>query len=181
VNRDGIGQNHLIKLRKVVDDLLSIKIDGQFSLFFVDLDYPSNVSVKDFFVVFVGNLHDLVAQFERPAAVEDPRRLKVQLLLKLKVEIGHTDRSPMHGRQDLNILDRIEFKTFWNPFRTERKNSLQSLLRVLFLDKIEICLLRELGEFALVDPVCIDNDHAFHGLAEDLGEPDHGCTMNEPG
>ena len=70
MNRDGIGQNHLVKLRKVVTDFLSIKIDGQFSVFPVDLRYPPDVSVKDLLVVIVGDLHDLVAQFERPAAVQ---------------------------------------------------------------------------------------------------------------
>ena len=51
VDRNGIGQNHLVKLRKVVTDWLSVKIDGQLPFLPVDLQYLPDVPVKDLLVV----------------------------------------------------------------------------------------------------------------------------------
>ena len=46
VDRNSTGQNHLIKPRKVVNDWLSIKIDGQIPFLPVDTGYPSDINME---------------------------------------------------------------------------------------------------------------------------------------
>src|SRR3972149_5200725 len=85
----------------------------------------------------------------------------------------------MHRGKDLDIFDRVKAEAFGDSFGTISQDSIQYLFRILFLEKIEVgsllaAFFRQNWKLAQIDPMGIDHNHALLGLAENLGEPDHG-------
>jgi hypothetical protein len=68
MNRYRICQYHFIQISEILGDLPPVKGDGNFLSFKINFGDPANVTIKDFFVIVVLNLHHLVTDSEIPPA-----------------------------------------------------------------------------------------------------------------
>ena len=82
----------------------------------------------------------------------------------------------MHGTENLNSLNRVDSKMFWQSVTNHRDQGRGAFLGILAVDedKVGIFLgLDDVGNFATVNGMGSTNDPAISGLTEDLLEMNH--------
>ena len=87
MNGGGAGRNQHIQFPKAINHHATVEADGELASLRIDVGDVADVSVLDFLVVVILDLHDLVAWSEGPAealylslagGVEDPLQLDVE-------------------------------------------------------------------------------------------------------
>ncbi len=194
VNGNGIGQLQLIHLGKVIHHgLFIIKEHGQCLFLPVNILNKAHIAVEHalpfrsvFFphrrrfgpgkLIIVSDLHDLVSltEYRFPVAFLFPEGCRrIQYALQLCIEMIHTDHSLPHGRQDLDILQRIIIPIPGQSAGQQVDQGLQDIFRLLPAVQKEVLVFYiENRQFSVIDPMGIQNDHAFPRLAKDLGQLD---------
>ena len=80
--RDGISQNDLIELGKIVEDIALVKGNQNGLVLSVDFFDTPDIPIKDQFIVIVFYLHDLVVNPETAAATGDTLFSRIEGILK---------------------------------------------------------------------------------------------------
>ena len=76
MDRGGIGQHQFLQLADIIENLPAFIIYRQFPFFHVNFTNGPDIAVKNFFIVIVADLHDLIMEpVLRAAAKEDPGRI----------------------------------------------------------------------------------------------------------
>ena len=133
----------------------------------------ANVSIVDILVIVILGLHHFIAQAKKcpkqaPLGLVICRR--VEFLLQAVIQSNHAGRPAINGRHNLDIMDGIEAKFLWNPFRDNPDDPVGCGSGIFGGEEEEVAFipaLREIRELALVDPVGICDDHRVRSLAVD--------------
>ena len=141
----------------------------------------ADVAVEHALVVVVLELHDLVAAAVHAIAADEleaTRHARVQLVLQRLVECGRAELAAVHRREHLDAGDRVKAEPRRDPLGDQLDDRVPRGLRIVAADEVEVGLASggrvEIRQLAVVDAVRRDHDLARGGLAEDLGQPDHG-------
>jgi len=110
VDGGGIGQHQFIQFGKIINDQPSVHFDPNFLVLGVNLADASQVAVEDFLIVVVAHLHHFVMEAVGGTTPYERFGLRIQGLLELPVQPVSADGAAIHGRQHLNIGDRIQLE-----------------------------------------------------------------------
>lgn len=133
VHGDGIGKDNLIEIREIIGHLPAIKDDADLLGFGIDFQDTPDVSIEDFLVVIVFDLHDLVANTKFPRPSRNALPGWIESVLQLDVQIPGADRPFVHGCEHLDVIDRIEAKPLRDPVFDQFDYDLQRLLGIFLL------------------------------------------------
>ena len=93
----------------------AVKPDDDLGLLLVEELDPADVAVEDLEVVVVADLHDLVADAESLVAIGELRTRRGQYGLEFLVESSDSELAPVHRREHLDVVDRVEVIASGNP------------------------------------------------------------------
>ena len=173
MNGRRVSQDQLIQLRRVIIDGPPVEGNRQGLFLHIDRLNKSDIPVKDLFVIIVADLHDLVpGPVQIPASFETAAA-RIDGFLQGLVEVGRPDHAPLHGGQDLD-LNRRHLIVGRELAADQVDNGGKGRFRILLLheEKVRIPSVGQIGHFARVDPVGVQDDPALPGLPEDPGQPD---------
>ena len=105
------------------------------------------------------------------------RARRVEFGLEPFVESTDPEFAPVHGREDLDVVDRVEVEVVRDPPAGEIHREFGGLDGIVTDDEVEIgvgVVAVGDGHLARVDPVGVDHDAARFGLAKDVVEPNEG-------
>ena len=108
VDRHGIGQHQFIQLTDIVHYRAVIKAYGQLPFLFVYLQDNANITIEDFLLIIIPDLHNLVPGIKGIAASGKSRfpgtaRCRIHRLLQFLVKIHRADHAALHRRENLNL------------------------------------------------------------------------------
>ena len=178
VNGRGVGRHQRVEFAKAINDSAPIEAGGEFAVVWIDIVDVADVTVIDFLVVVILDLHDLVAGREGPAKAFDlSLASRVQRFLQFDIERSGTDAATVHRTKHLDVADRIETEALGDSGLHQLYDPLHCGFRIVSLHKIKVALafgLREVRDRTLIDLVGGGDDPALCGLSKYLGET-HDC------
>ena len=168
MDRTGVCEDQLIQFRCIIGYVAALKVHGQFPLIHVHTADESDIPIVDFLVVIVPDLHHLVMNpVLRPsAAQEDP--CPVQGVLQSLIQVHGSDQAALHGRQYLDITDRIRMIIAWQILRDILHYQVRRFFRSLLRGEEEIRIppAADIDRLSFVNPVRIHDNPASLCLAE---------------
>jgi hypothetical protein len=103
MDRDGIGEGDVIELIFFITHGSPIKINSNPVFLFVNIDDKANVTVEDFFLVVIADLHDFIVELYLPTSNFETFVVGIQPLLEFAIEIIHSHHTLVHGADHLNL------------------------------------------------------------------------------
>ena len=162
MDRNGERMDQFVHFQKVVHHRRAVDADGEGLLQNIHARHAANVAVVDVFIVVVYRLHHLVAHAEQPPAQLALRlalHTRIKRFLQQQVEIAHAHRAVVHGRQHLDVVQRIQLKLKRRPvFHHVHQQFGRFVWRFLDEEEKIFGLWRGLWHFAFVDEVGVADD-----------------------
>ena len=100
----------------------------------------SDVNVKDFFIIIVLDLHDLIIWSVDKTISSKPFSLGIQCFLQCHIQIRSTYYTSLHRCQHLNLTGRCMIIPR-QVLLHQLNNFLHGLIRIFLCDKEKICIL----------------------------------------
>ena len=185
-----IGQLQLLHLGHVIADSLHILKDHHYTVFLLidHMDIP-DISVKNpfslrkiigsfpFDLIIIAGLHHLVPFPEQPflqGLFSKAGSRGIQSRLQMPVQAFGSQKPFFRRRQNLEVPQGIKALIILRqPGGAKLQQGIQHFFVSLPLQEEKILVLFvDAGIFSAIDPVGVDHDQAFLGLAEDLIQPD---------
>ena len=183
---DGIGQHQLVQIAKlVVHGFFFVKKNTYYLVFLVYARNNAKIPVKDFLVVVVFCLHDLVANTVAEHAalhLHLPGFLGIEGILQAGIHILRAHAALVHGGKELNVLPGIKAVACRYIVHDKGNHVVCSFLAVRTGQKEKVRILfpgpEKLGHYAVIDEMGIGDNGTGLCLAENLVQLDDG---NPPG
>ena len=169
MNGGGVGKGQFLQLTYVIHHFPSIKIHGQFPLFHVHMIYDTYVTIENFLIIVVADLHDFIMEPVLRATSAQENAARIHGLLQHLIQVRRPTDASLHGRQHLNILQGIHMIIARQIFGAVFHQKLHHLFIGLFRGKKEIRVpaAPHVDLLPFVDAVGIHDDTAAPGLPED--------------
>ena len=169
-----IGMHQFIQLRCFIFYDMLVKVYFQRPFLQIYRLYCSNISVKNFFLIIISDLHDFIPGAKQISSPTQTVALWIQSFLKCKIQIRCSHNSFLHRCQHLNMIPGRFVITrkvvFYQP-----DNFLHRFLRIFFfyIEEIRIFAIGNIRKFAFIDGMRIHDDPAALCLSKNPGQTNH--------